>query len=419
AIDLRKFSYADGISKTIIVWDPTITSKGQGSVYGLGAFQTLYQEHPENAGSDYINLLPSAAYGPAKTPNNFIQSGQAFFVQAASTTIDGSISFTENMKASGSKLLLRGGNMNDAVENSFGLRATLYGINPDGSTFVTDGNLIQYNEDYSNKIDGLDARKLINSTENLGIKSGGKELVIERRHGLVESDTIFYNLSGALAQNYLLEFTAFHLSAYGVDGYVEDTYLNTQTPLNMDGVTKVNFAVTGAAGSKAANRFRIVFRQASLLSALPVTFVSVKAYQKDADIAVEWQVENEKDIQQYEVEKSTDGVRFSKSATLDAMNHGAQTYQWIDQQATAGNNYYRIKSVTRDGKVAYSTIVKVTVALAKPSIGIYPNPITDGIIHLQLINQPEGMYGIRLLNSLSQVIVSKQVGHAGGNATEN
>src|SRR5690606_20941339 len=185
------------------------------------------------------------------------------------------------------------------------------------------------------------------------------------------------------------------------------------------GVTKVNFAVTGAAGSKAANRFRIVFRQASLLFALPVTFVSVKAYQKDADIAVEWQVENEKDIQQYEVEKSTDGVRFSKSATLDAMNNGAQTYQWIDQQATAGNNYYRIKSVTKDGKVAYSTIVKVTVALAKPSIGIYPNPITDGIIHLQFINQPEGMYGIRLLNSLSQVIVSKQVGHAGGNATEN
>ena len=100
------------------------------------------------------------------------------------------------------------------------------------------------------------------------------------------------------------------------------------------------------------------------------------------------------------------------------MNHGEQTYQWIDQQATAGNNYYRIKSVTKDGKVAYSTIVKVTVALAKPSIGIYPNPITDGIIHLQFINQPEGMYGIRLLNSLSQVIVSKQVGHAGGNATE-
>jgi hypothetical protein len=419
AIDLRKFSYADGIGKTIIVWDPTITSNAQGSVYGLGAFQTLYQEHPENAGSDYINLLASAAYGPAKTPNNFIQSGQAFFVQAASTTVDGSISFTENMKAGGSKLLLRAGNTNGPAENSSALQATLYGINPDGSAFVTDGNLIQYNEDYSNKIDGLDARKLINSTENLGIKSGGKELVIERRHNIVETDTIFYNLTGVRAQNYLLEFTASHLSAFGVDGYAEDTYLNTQTPLNMDGVTKVNFAVTNAAGSKAANRFRIVFRQAPLLFALPVTFVSVKAYQKDASVAVEWQVENERDMQQYEVEKSTDGVRFTKSATIKAVNDGAQSYQWIDQQATPGINYYRIRSVGKDGKADYSTIVKVVVVFPKPSIEIYPNPITDGTIHLQLINQPEGMYGIRLLNSLGQVIVSKQAGHAGGNTTEN
>ena len=59
------------------------------------------------------------------------------------------------------------------------------------------------------------------------------------------------------------------------------------------------------------------------------------------------------------------------------------------------------------------------VTNTQSSINIYPNPITDGVIHLQLSNQPEGMYGIRLLNPLGQVIVSKQASHAGGNGTEN
>lgn len=412
AIDVRKIQLGGNAAPAFIVWDPAL-----GGAYGLGAFQTLSQT--KLLVNDY-NFYPSpggGSYGSIDDPNNFIQSGQAFFAQANGAP--GTVTFDENVKAGsvGYKNVLRGSSAGDA-SGVLQLRTNLYGVKADASTFLTDGNLIQYNETYSNKIDRLDARKLVNSAENLGIKSGGKELAIERRHGIVESDTVFYNLTGVIAQNYQLEFIASGLTAYGLQGYVEDTYLSTQTLLTMDGVTKVNFAVTSAAGSKAANRFRIVFRQAPL-AALPVTFILVKAYQKESDIAVEWKVENEKDMQQYEVEKSLDGVRFSKSGALNAVNTGTQSYQWIDGHATPGTNYYRIRSIDQDGKVNYSTIVKVAVAFAKPSIGIYPNPITDGIIHLQLVNQPAGMYGMKLLNSLGQVIVSKQVGHAGGNATEN
>ena len=42
---------------------------------------------------------------------------------------------------------------------------------------LLDGTLIQYSNDYSNSIDEMDARKMINSAENLSIKSGGKLLV--------------------------------------------------------------------------------------------------------------------------------------------------------------------------------------------------------------------------------------------------
>ena len=52
------------------------------------------------------------------------------------------------------------------------------------------------------------------------------------------------------------------------------------------------------------------------------------------------------------------------------------------------------------------------------SISIYPNPVSNGIINLQLNNQPPGIYGIRLLNKMGQVIISKQINHAEGSSTE-
>ena len=39
------------------------------------------------------------------------------------------------------------------------------------------------------------------------------------------------------------------------------------------------------------------------------------------------------------------------------------------------------------------------------------------MIHLQLVNQPEGKYRIRLLNKLGQLIVQKQLTHSEGNGT--
>lgn len=403
AIDLTKLELSS-IYPTIIVWDPTLTF---GSPYGLGAFQTLYL----NGSNNYENLLPSTAYGPSGTQNNFIQSGQAFFVQAGVS--DGTISFTENAKTSGSQLILRPMGINNKVAQ---LRTNLYGINSNGSPFITDGTLSQYSQDFSNSIDGMDARKIVNPSENLSILSGGKNLVIERRTTLTQADTIFFNLTGVRIQAYKFEFIAKNLAANGLEGWVEDNYLHTRSPLNPEGTTQLNFAITNVAGSYAANRFRIVFKPAA--GPLPVTFVSVNAVQKNADIEVTWKVENESNMQQYEVEKSIDGNIFTKAGTVVAKNGGANNYHWLDQKVTPGYNYYRIRSIDRNGQSNYTQIVKVLIQRGTPEITIHPNPITNGMINLQLINQPAGRYGIRLLNPLGQVIISKQISYLEGTNTE-
>ena len=62
--------------------------------------------------------------------------------------------------------------------------------------------------------------------------------------------------------------------------------------------------------------------------------------------------------------------------------------------------------------------MKVFIGKGKQAISIYPNPVTNGTINLQLTNQPAGEYGIRLLNKMGQVMISKQINHDEGSSTE-
>jgi hypothetical protein len=152
------------------------------------------------------------------------------------------------------------------------------------------------------------------------------------------------------------------------------------------------------------------------MAPLPVTFTAVKAAEKNGNIMVEWSVENEMNMQQYEVEKSADGNQFSKVAATSASNGAVNNYSWADKNALEGNNFYRIKSVDQNGKVNYTQIVKVKITIAAGAISIYPNPVTNGNINLQLTNLQAGNYGVRVLNPLGQVILSKVISHAGGSS---
>jgi hypothetical protein len=294
------------------------------------------------------------------------------------------------------------------------LRTGLYGVNADNSTYMIDGVLSNYDDGYSNNVDDMDAIKSTNTSENLSIKTDGKLLVIERRQTIVKQDTIFLNLTGTKLQKYRLECTATQLNQ-GLSGFLEDNYLHTSTPLNLSGSTIADFNIVNIPGSSAANRFRIVFKQ---LSTLAVTFTSVKAYQQNKDIAVEWSAENESNLQQYDVEKSVDGNHYTIAKTIAANNAILSTYSWLDVNPSAGYNYYRISSTDKNGKTVYSTVVKVLIGKVKQDISIYPNPVTNGIINLQLTNQPAGMYGLRLLNNMGQVMISKQITHVEGSSIE-
>jgi dTDP-4-dehydrorhamnose 3,5-epimerase-like enzyme len=398
AIDMRYITKT-GVKDFFYAWDPKLAG-----YYGYGAYQTFSYD-----GSDYVVTPGGGSYAASGLPSNFIQSGQAFFVQG--DTGGGSITFKEDAKTTGSALISAPARLPQPR-----LRANLYGVNADNTTYTADGLLINFDDSYSNSVDDMDAIKISNSSENLSVKTANKLLVVERRHTINSQDTIFLNLANTKAQKYRFEIAADRFDQQpGLTAFFEDNYLHTSTLLDLAGTTTIDFNIVNIPGSYAVNRFSIVFTPPV---ALPLTLTSVKAYQKNKDIAVEWTVENESNMKQYEVERSDDGNHFSKAGTIKANNNAATNYSWADVNPANGLNYYRIKSIDINDKIEYSKIVKVLIGKDDQSILVYPNPVTNGIINLQFDNARAGIYKIRLLDKVGKEIMSQQIKHTEGSSIE-
>jgi hypothetical protein len=168
--------------------------------------------------------------------------------------------------------------------------------------------------------------------------------------------------------------------------------------------------------SAAKDRFRLVFDG----SKKDITFTHIEAKEKGDDIVVKWKVKNEVNIESYDVETSGNGQQFIKAATVEPKgnDYSEANYHWLDVNAKPGVYYYRVRSTGSTGEIKYSDVVKVMITRGRPGIKVYPNPVTDGKINIQMINQPTGKYSFRLINGSGQVILMKEIMHLQGNNVE-
>jgi len=401
ALDHIFNNYGATIGTNYTAWDPLL-----GGRQGVGAFYAVAWL----GGNSYTTVN---SYSPATLGR--IESGQAFFFYFANTN---PISFIETDKTAPSVLVFRPA---DAPVQSFATQ--LNSVNSDGSTDQDDGALELYGSQYSDSVNWLeDAQKIPNPGEMISILRDGKLLAIEKRQPITLTDTIFFNIAHMKQQTYQFAFIGAGIVVpSGLEARLQDLYLDTSKVVSLaDGdTTFVNFTVNSNAASQ-GNRFRIVYDFPSG-GPLPVTYTSIKAWQQNSNIAVQWVVNNQLNVKEYVVEKSTDGVSFTKVGTVNASTGTGSSisYNWIDANAVAGENYYRIISIGTNAVAQYSQVVKVNIgANAAPAIAVYPNPVKGGAIGLQLTNMPAGKYSIKLLDNIGQMLVGKEIIHAGGSATE-
>ncbi len=395
AIDFEKLLLPGGkIDSTFYIWDPTLAGSYNGGGYQTFKAETGWLATP-GGGSLYATV----------SDYHTIQSGQAFFVINSSAT-DDNITITEDAKVEGTKLVFRGGEGsgdNNGTAANISMLSTMLFSN---AGVLTDGNRVVFNDNYSNAVDGRDANKVTNAGENFGLTRDGKSLAVESRRKLQATDTIYYKVSGLTNQTYKLAFAVQNMGYNNLGAELIDKSDNSRKPVSLTDSTIISFQVTSAAASKAADRFMLVFKP---LAPLPVNIVSIAANRNnDRSIAITWKVENEINIQKYEVERSADARVFKGilSASPEAVNGGSASYLRTDLSPLAEDNFYRIKATSIGGQVQYSAVVKVAPVKVKGDIGVYPNPVADKNVQIRFTNQPAGEYRIQLTNKLGQIVYS-------------
>lgn len=137
------------------------------------------------------------------------------------------------------------------------------------------------------------------------------------------------------------------------------------------------------------------------------------------DILVEWTVQDEFNIGQYEIERSSDGIHYTKAGEVTA-GAGSKTelaYHWLDVQPQPGTYFYRIRSVSKTGAVTISEPVKVRIVKSSPQLYVFPNPVTNNQVQLQLNSASAGVYQVKLMGADGQALLQSNISHAGGTNT--
>lgn len=119
---------------------------------------------------------------------------------------------------------------------------------------------------------------------------------------------------------------------------------------------------------------------------LPINLVDLKGEHKGSFNNLLWNTAGEQKNAGFELQRSADGVNFSKLAYVASKAENGTTgtalsYSYVDNTPLTATNYYRLKQIDKDGKVEYSKIVLLRNAAKSfvEIVEVYPNPTISSI----------------------------------------
>lgn len=138
---------------------------------------------------------------------------------------------------------------------------------------------------------------------------------------------------------------------------------------------------------------------------LNVKFVNVSAkWLPNKSTKVDWEAYIDDKHAYFELQRaSSNNGLFT---TIVKVN-GLPPYFGLDNQPLAGDNYYRVKQVDKDGKIAYSKVVKLQQNDQPIVHSIFPNPVEDEL-NIKIENvRKRTQYLIQVTNALGQVLLQE------------
>lgn len=117
---------------------------------------------------------------------------------------------------------------------------------------------------------------------------------------------------------------------------------------------------------------------------LPVELLHLTVKKEGQFALLEWQTAIELNNSHFEIEWSTDGIRFEHIDDVEGegVSGQMQNYEYLHMEISDGNNYYRLRQVDFDGQYAYSNIILLKTEATNTPLKVYPNP-TTGLVTIE------------------------------------
>jgi hypothetical protein len=158
----------------------------------------------------------------------------------------------------------------------------------------------------------------------------------------------------------------------------------------------------------------------TLLSILPVNMLAFAGKIVTDKILLNWSTDAEINNDHFVVERSSNGSSFDPVGTVSGFGTSNTTnnYTFTDnsKSISTANVYYRLQQVDKNGKSAYSSIIKVTLLNTLLTSDVaWPNPFKDKI-NIRVYSASKGIATINLFNNAGKLIKqTKQLMSAGYN----
>lgn len=126
--------------------------------------------------------------------------------------------------------------------------------------------------------------------------------------------------------------------------------------------------------------------KSAVLNPLPIELLDFSARLNEDHVVLQWLTASEIDNDYFTIEKSVDGMVYEEVTKVAGAgtSMSTQNYQALDEEPYTGVSYYRLKQTDMNGEFEYSAVE--TVTYLKPSVSrVYPNPVTDRQLHIDMV----------------------------------
>jgi hypothetical protein len=135
---------------------------------------------------------------------------------------------------------------------------------------------------------------------------------------------------------------------------------------------------------------------------LDITLQDIKAANLGSRNQVEWTTADEQPGDEFELQRSRDGVRFEAVATIPARGV-ASAYKHWDVLPFEGLSYYRLKLKHNSGHFTYSPVVSARMKMKPAFVLVYPNPAQNEIT-IKLQSVPAANAVVEIVNAAGQLV---------------